>query len=64
MSSIAHGVAQIDASRPEIQILIAEIIEAVLNYFEEQVKTQQYHHKNNCPFETGVLFHFLKVLQW
>ena len=62
MSSIAHGVAQIDASRPEIQILIAEIIEAVLNYFEEQVKTQQYHHKkNNCPFETGVLFfHFLK----
>ena len=45
MSSIAHGVAQIDASRPEIQILIAEIIEAVLNYFEEQVKTQQYHHK-------------------
>lgn len=45
MSSIAHGVAQIDVSRPEIQILIAEIIEAVLNSFEEQVKTQQYHHK-------------------
>ena len=36
MSSIAHGVAQIDASRPEIRMLIAEIIEAVLNYFEEQ----------------------------
>ena len=49
MSSIAHGVAQIDASRPEIQILIAEIIEAVLNYFEEQVKTQQYHHKKQLP---------------
>lgn len=49
MSSIAHGVAQIDASRPEIQILIAEVIEAVLNSFEEQVKTQQYHHKKQLP---------------
>ena len=49
MSSVAHGVAQVDTSRPEVQTLIAEIVDEVLNSFEDQVKTQQWKHKQQLP---------------
>ncbi|MDO4894603.1 hypothetical protein [Moraxella sp.] len=49
MTSIAHGVANIDTSRPEVQHLVSEVIEDAISAFEEQVKTQQWKHSQQLP---------------
>ncbi|WP_294033636.1 hypothetical protein [uncultured Moraxella sp.] len=49
MQSVAHGVAQIDTSRPEVQILVTDIVEDVLIAFEQQVKEQQWKHAQQLP---------------
>ncbi|MFB6348255.1 hypothetical protein ACFBZI_02140 [Moraxella sp. ZJ142] len=49
MVAVAHGVAQIDTTRPEVQALISEVVDDVLDAFEEQVKIQQWKHSQQLP---------------
>ncbi|UXZ05634.1 hypothetical protein [Moraxella nasicaprae] len=49
MTSIAHGVANIDTSRPEVQHLVSEVVEDAISTFEEQVKNQQWKHSQQLP---------------
>lgn len=44
MGEIAHGIANIDTSHPQLQRLIANIIEDGLTAFEAQIKIQQWKH--------------------
>ncbi len=43
--SIAHGISQINPDNPALEALIADIIEEGLTAFEQQVKIQQWQHK-------------------
>lgn len=49
MKSIAHGIAHLDTSNPELQSLITTIIEDALVAFEQQVKMQQWKHSQQLP---------------
>ncbi len=43
--SIAHGISQINPSNPALEALIADIIDEGLTAFEQQIKVQQWQHK-------------------
>ncbi len=45
MKNIAHGIANIDTTHPELQNLVSGVIDDALNAFEKQVKIQQWKHK-------------------
>lgn len=45
MVGIAKGVATIDTDRPELQKLVGAVVDDALNAFEQQVKIQQWKHK-------------------
>lgn len=46
MVNIAQGIAAIDTTNPELETLIASIIDDSLTAFEEQVKIQQWKHQS------------------
>lgn len=45
MRQVAHGVANIDTTHPQLQKLVSGVIDDALNAFEKQVKIQQWKHK-------------------
>lgn len=45
MGNVAHGVAHIDTTHPQLQALVGGLVDDALNAFETQVKTQQWKHK-------------------
>lgn len=49
MRAIAHGISQIDTTHPQVQTLVAEVVELSLSAFEEQIKIQQWKHRQQLP---------------
>lgn len=45
MNHVAHGVAHVDTTHPQLQSLVGGLVDDALNAFEMQVKTQQWKHK-------------------
>ncbi|WP_066805429.1 hypothetical protein [Moraxella oblonga] len=45
MTNVAHGIANIDTTHPQLQALVGDVVDDALTAFEAQVKTQQWKHK-------------------
>lgn len=47
MQQIAHGIAQIDTSNPQLEALVINLLNDAITAFEEQVKVQQWKHQSH-----------------
>ena len=49
MIEIAKGISSIDTTNPELQNLVATVLEDGLDAFEQQIKVQQWKHREQLP---------------